>query len=107
MSGDVSRANWVVPVQALARANPEGIVRLVACRDGSVTLYLSCAGARGTVRLDVSRAAQLSAGIWEAVGISQRLVGGLGDEPPVRPRVPRLPTGSGKPAGSLGSAPPP
>jgi hypothetical protein len=57
VSGDISRPNWVVPVQALTRGDPEGIVRLVACRDGSVTLYLSCAATWGTVRLDVSRAA--------------------------------------------------
>jgi hypothetical protein len=57
VSGDISRAHWVVPVQALSPTDPEGVVRLVACRDGSVTLYLSCAATWGTVRLDVSRAA--------------------------------------------------
>lgn len=72
MNGDISRANWVVPVQALTHSGSEGIVRLVACRDGSVTLHLSCAGTQGTVRLGISRAAQLSTGIWEAAGISQR-----------------------------------
>ncbi|HWR48000.1 MAG TPA: helix-turn-helix transcriptional regulator [Pseudonocardiaceae bacterium] len=107
MSGDISRANWVVPVQALARADPEGIVRLVACRDGSVTLHLSCAGTEGTVRLDISRAAQLSTGIWEAAGISQQLTSYLDDDTPARPRLPPLPARSRNPAGSLVSAPPP
>jgi transcriptional regulator with XRE-family HTH domain len=101
VGGDICRAHWVVPVQDLARANPEGIARMVACRDGSVTLHLSCAGTQLTVRLDVSRAAQLSTGIWEAAGISQQITGYLGD----RPLPPRLPTRSGKPAGSLASAP--
>jgi hypothetical protein len=98
---------WVVPVQALTRADPDGIVRLVACRDGSVILHLSCAGTQGAVRLDVSRAAQLSTGIWEAAGASQQLASYLNNDPPVRPRLPPLPARSGKPAGSLVSAPPP
>jgi len=53
------------------------------------------------VRLDVSRAAQLSTGIWEAAAVSQHLIVRLGDDwsPP-----PQLPTGSGKPASSLGTA---
>lgn len=105
--GDITRANWVVPVQALTRGNPEGIVRLVACRDGSVTLHVSCAGTRGTVRLEVSRAAQLSTRIWEAAGISQRFIAHLDDDPPAGPRMPPRPARSGKPAGSLWSAPPP
>ena len=107
VSGDISRANWVVPVQGLTRADPEGIVRLIACRDGSVTLYLSCGRARSTVRLDVSRAAQLSTGIWEAAGLSQGLAAHLDDDPPARPRLPRLPAQSGTPAANLGIAPPP
>ena len=88
MTSDISRVNWVVPVQALTRAEPEGLVRLVACHDGSVTLHLSCAGTQGTVRLNVSRAAQLSTGIWEAAGISQRLANGLDNGKPARPRLP-------------------
>ncbi|MGH3902487.1 MAG: hypothetical protein ACRDTA_30365 [Pseudonocardiaceae bacterium] len=71
MSGDISRDNWVVPVQGLTRANPDGMARLVACRDGNVTLHLSCAGTQVSVRLNISRAAQLSTGIWEAAGTSQ------------------------------------
>ncbi|MBV9140057.1 MAG: helix-turn-helix transcriptional regulator [Pseudonocardiales bacterium] len=94
-------------MQALNRADPEGIVRLVACRDGSVTLHLSCAGTRGTVRLDVSRAAQLSTGMWEAAGLSQRFIAHLDDDPPAGLGVPLLPARSGKPAGNLVSAPPP
>ena len=106
VSGDISRAHWVVPVQALTPTDPEGVVRLVACRDGSVTLHVSCAGTRGTVRLDVSRAAQLSTGIWEAAGVSQWLTGYLDDDPPAGPRLPPLPARSGKPAGSPLSTPP-
>ncbi len=104
MSGDISRDHWKVPVQGLTRANPEGMARLAACRDGSVTLHLTCAGTQIGARLDISRAAQLSTGIWEAAGVSQQLTRRLGDDwsPP-----PQLPTGSGKPAGSLVTAPPP
>jgi len=58
-------------------------------------------------RLDVSRAAQFSTGIWAAAGVSQQLTGYLGDDRPSSPRPPRLPTGSGEPAGSLVLAPPP
>ena len=103
MSGDISRDHWKVPVQALTRANPDGMARLAACRDGSMTLHLTCAGTQIGVRLNVSRAAQLSTGIWEAAGISQQLIERLGhDWSP-----PPLPTGSGKPASSLGTTPPP
>jgi hypothetical protein len=107
VSGDVSRANWVVPVRALTRSGSEGIVRLVACRDGSVTLHLSCAGTQGTVRLDISRAAQLSTGIWEAAGTSLQLSQFPSDGQPARALLPRLPTRSRKPAGNLGSTAPP
>jgi transcriptional regulator with XRE-family HTH domain len=102
VSGDISRDHWKVPVQSLTRATPDGMARLAACRDGSMTLHLTCAGTQVGVRLDVSRAAQLSTGIWEAAGVSQQLIGRLGDDwsPP-----PQLPTGSGKPASSLGTAP--
>jgi hypothetical protein len=57
--GDISRENWGVPVQGLTHTDPDGIVQLVACRDGSVILHLTCAGTQGRVRLDVSRAARL------------------------------------------------
>jgi transcriptional regulator with XRE-family HTH domain len=99
VSGDISRAHWVVPVRAVSPADPEGVVRLVACRDGRVTLHVNCADAKISVRLDVSRAAQLSTGIWEAAGTSQRLTSGLGAE---RPGLPGL---SGTPAGSLVGTP--
>jgi transcriptional regulator with XRE-family HTH domain len=104
MSGDISRDHWKVPVQGLTRPDSDGMARLAACRDGSVTLHLTCAGTQVGARLDISRAAQLSTGIWEAAGVSQQLTRRLGDgwSPP-----PQLPTGSGQPASSLVSAPPP
>ncbi|MGH3798561.1 MAG: helix-turn-helix domain-containing protein, partial [Pseudonocardiaceae bacterium] len=94
MNGDISQENWMVPVQALTRASPDGTVQLVACRDGSVTLHLTCAGTQGSVRLNISRAAQLSTGIWEAAGVSQQLTGRLDNDQPPPPQSPRLPTGS-------------
>ncbi len=93
VSGEISREDWRVPVQGLARADPDGILRLVACRDGSVTLHLSCASTQGGVRLDVSRAAQLSIGVWEAAGVSQQLTMRLSDSQPAPPQ----PAGSGEP----------
>jgi Helix-turn-helix domain len=93
VSGDISREHWGVPVQGLTLADPDGIVRMVACRDGSVTLHLTCSGTQGSVRLDISRAAQLSTGIWEAAGASQ-LQERLGDDRPP-PQPPCTPTGSG------------
>ncbi len=107
MSSDISRDHGKVPVQSLTRANPDGIARLVACRDGSVTLHLTCAGTQIGARLDISRAAQLSTGIWEAAGVSQQLTRRLGDDWSPPPQLPRLPTGSGEPASSLVTAPPP
>ncbi len=107
MSGDISRENWAVPVQGLTRTNPDGMARMVACRNGSVILHLTCAGTQVSVRLDISRAAQFSTGIWEAAGVSQQLNGHLGDDRSPSPRPPRLPTGSGEPASSLVTAPPP
>jgi hypothetical protein len=90
VSGDISRENWVVPVKGLARANPDGMARMVAGRDGSVILHLTCAGTEVSVRLDISRAAQFSTGIWEAAGVSQQLNGHLGDDWSPSPRPPRL-----------------
>ncbi len=106
MSGDISREHWMVPVHGLARADPDGIVALVACRDGSVTLHLTCAGTQGTVRLNISRAAQLSTGIWEAAGVSQQLTKPL-DNWPSSPPPPRPSPGSGEPASNLVTTPPP
>jgi Helix-turn-helix len=78
-----------VPVHCLTRAEPDGVVQAIARPDGTVILHLTCGGSRTTVRLDVSRAAQLSTGIWEAAGVVQQLTGYLGgDQPPP-------PTGSG------------
>ncbi|MGH3867541.1 MAG: hypothetical protein ACRDQ4_15650 [Pseudonocardiaceae bacterium] len=104
MSGDISRDHWKVPVQGLTRPGHNGMARLTACRDGTVTLHLTCAGTQVGARLDISRAAQLSTGIWAAAGVSQQLTERLGEDwsPP-----PQLPTGSGQPTSSLVSALPP
>jgi hypothetical protein len=61
-----------VPVHGLTRADPDGIVQAIARRDGTVSLHMTCGDSRATGWLDVSRAAQLSTGIWEAAGASQR-----------------------------------
>jgi transcriptional regulator with XRE-family HTH domain len=102
--GDISRENWGVPVQGLTHTDPDGIVQLVACRDGSVILHLTCAGTQGRVRLNVSRAAQLSTGIWEAAGVSQQLTRHPADH---RSPPRQLPTRSGEPASNLVAAPSP
>jgi transcriptional regulator with XRE-family HTH domain len=104
VSSDISRDHWKVSVQGLTCPDLDGMARLAACHDGSVTLHLTCAGTQVGVRLDISRAAQLSTGIWEAAGVSQQLTRRLGDgwSPP-----PQLPTGSGQPTSSLVNAPPP
>ncbi|MGH3875096.1 MAG: hypothetical protein ACRDSR_26965 [Pseudonocardiaceae bacterium] len=62
-----------MPVQPLTSTDPDGTGQLVACRDGSVILHLTCAGTQGSVRLNISRPAQLSTGICEAAGVSQKL----------------------------------
>lgn len=90
MTGDVSREHWIVPVHGLTCTDPDGIVQAIARRDGTVILDLTCGDARIAGRLDVSRAAQLSTGIWEAAGASQQLTGYLGDDHPPLP-----PHGSG------------
>ena len=107
VNGDISRENWAVPVQGLTRANPDGMARMVACRNGSVTLHLTCADTQDSIRLNISRAAQLSTGIWEAAGVSQQLTRHLDDDRSPPPRPPRLPTRSREPASSLVTAPPP
>src|SRR5262249_47322816 len=58
--------------------HPDRTVRAVAYRDGTVVLSSTCGCSRTAVRLDVCRAAQLSAGIWEAAGAAQQLTGGFG-----------------------------
>ncbi|MGH3722013.1 MAG: helix-turn-helix domain-containing protein [Pseudonocardiaceae bacterium] len=88
-TGDVSREHWIVPVHSLTRTDPDGIVRAIARRDGTVILDLTCGDSRITGWLDVSRAAQLSTGIWEAAGAGQQLTGYLGDDhPPLPPHGP-------------------
>ncbi len=93
VTGDLHREHWIVPVHGLNRVDPDGIVQAIARRDGTVSLHLTCGNFRTRVWLDISRAAQLSTGIWEAAGTAQRLTGYLGDDqlPPPQP----LPNGSG------------
>ncbi|MGH8919983.1 MAG: helix-turn-helix domain-containing protein, partial [Actinomycetes bacterium] len=120
MSGDIGREHWTVPANGMTGADPDAtdpdatdpdaadsdaVVRLVACDDGSVALHLTCSGRKTRVRFDVSRAAQLSAGVWEAAQLAQRLKNRLGDDrsrPPPRPAA--RTTAAGEPAGSLASA---
>lgn len=85
MTADLSREHWIVPVHGLTRADPDGTVQAIARRDGTVSLHLTCGDSRTTVQLDVTRAAQLSTGIWEAAGASQQLTGYLGDDQPLLP----------------------
>jgi hypothetical protein len=74
-----------VPVHGLTRADPDGIGQAIARRDGTVSLHMTCGDSRITGWLDVSRAAQLSRGIWEAAGASQQLTGYLGDDQALSP----------------------
>lgn len=106
MSGDVGREHWTVPAQDMAGTEPEAMVQLLACRDGTVALQLTCAGHQASIRFDVSRAAQLSTGIWEAAQLAQQLKNRVGDEQPCPPPPPSQPAESRKPASSLVSAPP-
>ncbi|MGH3832367.1 MAG: helix-turn-helix domain-containing protein [Pseudonocardiaceae bacterium] len=86
VTGDVSREHWTVPMHGLTCADSDGIVQAIAHRDGTVILDLTCGDSRITGWLDVSRAAQLSTGIWEAAGASQQLTWYLGDDhPPLAP----------------------
>ncbi len=80
MIGDLHREHWIVPVHGLTHADPDGIVQAIARRDGTVILYLNCEDSQTTVRFDVSRAAQLSTGIWEAAGVAQQLTGHLSND---------------------------
>ncbi|MGH3868024.1 MAG: helix-turn-helix domain-containing protein [Pseudonocardiaceae bacterium] len=80
MTGDVSREHWIVPVHGLTSDDPDGTMQAIARRDGTVVLHLTCGDSRITGWLDVSRAAQLCTGIWEAAGASQQLTGYLGDD---------------------------
>ncbi len=85
MTGDLSREHWTVPVHGLTGADPDGIVQAIAHRDGTVSLHMICGNSYTTGWLNVSRAAQLSTGIWEAAGASQQLTGYLGDDHPLPP----------------------
>ncbi len=89
VTGDVSREHWTVPVSGRTRADPDGVVQAIAGRDGTVSLRVTCGDTRITVQFDVSRAAQISTGIWEAAGASQHLNGYRGDsQPPPPPQAP-------------------
>jgi hypothetical protein len=70
VTGDVSREHWTVPMHSLTHADPDGIVQAIARPDGTVSLHMTCGDSQTTGWLDVSRAAQLSTGIWEAAGAS-------------------------------------
>ncbi|MGH3977343.1 MAG: hypothetical protein ACRDS9_29135, partial [Pseudonocardiaceae bacterium] len=86
VTDDLSRERWIVPVHGLTCADADGIVQAITRRDGTVILDLTCGESRITGWLDVSRAAQLSTGIWETAGASQQLIGYLGDDhPPLSP----------------------
>ncbi|MGH3868879.1 MAG: helix-turn-helix domain-containing protein [Pseudonocardiaceae bacterium] len=85
VTGDVSREHWIVPVHGLTSDDPDGIVQAIARRDGTVILHMTCGDIRTTGWLDLSRAAQLCTGIWEAAGTSQQLTGYLGDDHPPLP----------------------
>jgi len=80
VTGEVSREHWTVPVHGLTPADPDGVVQVIARRDGTVGLHLTCGDSQAMVRFDVSKAAQLCTGIWEAAGVAQRLTGHLGDD---------------------------
>ncbi len=80
VTGDVSREHWIVPVHGLTCTDPDGTVQATARRDGTVILNMTCGDARIMGWLDVSRAAQLSTGIWEAAGASQQLTRHLDDQ---------------------------
>jgi DNA-binding Xre family transcriptional regulator len=102
VTGDVSREHWIVPVHGLTSNDPDGTVQAIARRDGTVIIHLTCGDSRITGWLDVSRAAQLSTGIWEAAGASQQLTGYPGDDHPPLP-----PHGSGVRRSRLHENPPP
>ncbi len=110
VTGNVSRDHWIMPVPGL---HPEanGTIELTAHADGTATLRITCDPSQGghqrIVVLNVTTAAQLSVGVWEAAGVAQQLVGRLGGARHPPPRPSRHTTGSGQPASSLVSAPSP
>ncbi|MGH3796864.1 MAG: helix-turn-helix domain-containing protein [Pseudonocardiaceae bacterium] len=74
-TGNLTREHWIVPVYGLSPADSDGIVQAIARRDGTVILHLTCGHFQTKVLLDVSTAAQLSTGVWEAAGAAQQLTG--------------------------------
>ncbi|MGH3901658.1 MAG: helix-turn-helix domain-containing protein [Pseudonocardiaceae bacterium] len=90
VTGEVSQEHWIVPLHGLTCTDPDDVVQAIARGDGTVSLHMTCGDSRITGWLDVSRAAQLSTGIWEAAGASQQLTSYLGDDDPPLP-----PHGSG------------
>ncbi|MGH3834599.1 MAG: helix-turn-helix domain-containing protein [Pseudonocardiaceae bacterium] len=107
VTGDISRDHWTMPVLGL-RPEANGTIELSAHADGTATLQLTrdpaAGGDQRTVVLDVTTAARLSVGIWEAAGVAQQLTGCLGGD---RPPPPRSPTTPEEPASSLVIAPSP
>jgi DNA-binding transcriptional regulator YiaG len=90
VTGEFSREHWIVPVRGLADADPDGIVQVIACPDGTVILNLTCGDTRTGVRIEICRAAQLSTGIWEAAGAAQQSAVHLSDGSPP-PQLPNAP----------------
>lgn len=88
-TGELHREHWTVPVRGLTPADPDGTVRAIADRDGTVIVSSICGHSRTVVRLDVCKAAQLCTGIWEAAGAAQQLIGDLGGDLPRPPQPPR------------------
>lgn len=108
VTGDLSREHWIVPVHGLTHTDPDGTVQVLARRDGTVILDLTCGDSWTRVWFDVCRAAQFSTGIWEAAGAAQQLAGDFADHQPHHPRRPadrgtcrkpgaRTPTGTHQP----------
>ncbi|MGQ0774247.1 MAG: helix-turn-helix domain-containing protein [Pseudonocardiales bacterium] len=108
VSGDISREHWRMPVLGL-RPEADGIIELSARADGTATLRITWDTVKGSdqciVVLDVTKAAQLSVGVWEAAGVAQRLAGRRGGDRLPPPQPPGLPTGSGESARRLAIAP--
>lgn len=94
---DLRREHWTVPVRGLTSAHPDGVVHAVAHPDGTVSLHLQCGSTRTGIQLDISRAAQLSAGIWEAAGAAQQLTIRCGrHQPPLPSPAPESRPGGGR-----------
>lgn len=104
--GAVSREHWTMPVLGV-RPEANGTIELSAQADGTAILRLihgpTAGGDQRVAVLDVTTAAQLSVGIWEAAGLAQQLAGRLGA---LRPPPPGQSSKAGQPASSLVSASP-